>query len=103
MVSRAYRNCEEILKALIGEYGPTAKIGYPLVQKTIKTTVGHDPRTVKNYLKSLVEFNMIIPQGCSLQNMLIDIQEGKRGVFALNWRKVADYKQLTFHEATDER
>lgn len=103
MVSSAYKKCEEILKVLIEEYGPTAKIGYPLVQKAIKTTVGHDPRTIKNYLRSLVEFNMIAPQRSGLENMLQDIQEGKPGVFTLNWRKVADYKQLTFSEVVDEK
>jgi hypothetical protein len=103
MVSRAYRKCEDILKQLISEYGPTAKIGYPLVQKAIKTTVGHDPRTIKNYLRSLVEFNMIVPQRHSLENMLQDIQEEKLHFFTLNWKKVADYKQLTFSEVIDEK
>ena len=103
MVSRAYKKCAEILKQLIGEYGPTAKISYLLVQKAIKTTVGHDPRTIRNYLRSLVEFNMIVPQGHSLENIFEDIQEGKRHIFTLNWKKVADYKQLTFREVIDEK
>lgn len=103
MVSKAYKKCEEILKQLIGEYGPTAKIGYPLVEKAIKTTVGHDPRTLKNYLRSLIEFNMIVPQRHSMENMLQNIQEGKPSIFTLNWRKVADYKQLTFREVIDEK
>jgi len=103
MVSKAYEKCEEILKQLVNEYGPTAKIGLPLVEKAIKTSIGHDPRTIKNYLRSLVEFNMIIPQRHSLQNMLDDIQEKKVHLFTLNWKKVADYKQLTFREVIDEK
>ena len=99
MVSRAYRKCEEILKGLIQEYGPTAQIGYPIITKRIKEIVGHDPRTIKNYMKSLIEFNMILLR----KHRMIAEELYQNHIYGLNWRKVADYKQLTFQEVIDEK
>ena len=101
--SRAYKTCERILKQLIIEYGPTARIGWPLVQKAIKEVAGHDPRTVRNYLESLFQFRMIKPVKGSMNDLLEDIHSGHPSLFELNWVKVADYKQLTMKdvEATE--
>jgi len=96
--SRAYKTCERILKRLIQQYGPTARIGWPLVKKAIKEIAGHDSRTVRNYLESLCEFKMLIPVATSLNDVLQDIQAGHYHSFELNWQKVADYKQLTMKD-----
>jgi hypothetical protein len=101
--SKAYKTCERILKQLIIEYGPTARIGWPLVQRAIKEVAGHDPRTVHNYLESLCQFKMLEPVKGSIHDLLEDIHAGHPSLFELNWVKVADYKQLTMKdvEATD--
>jgi hypothetical protein len=96
--SRAYKTCERILKHLIVEYGPTARIGWPLVQRAIKEVAGHDPRTVRNYLESLCQFRMLKPVKGSINDLVEDISSGHLGLFELNWVKVADYKQLTMKD-----
>jgi len=96
--SKAYETCECILKRLIRQYGPTAQIAWPLVRKVIREIAGHDPRTIKNYLISLCEFNMLIPVANSMKDRLEDIQTGHYSMFKLNWQKVADYRQLTMKD-----
>ena len=100
--SRAYKTCERILKRLIEQYGPTARISWLLVRKAIKEIAGHDSRTVRNYLESLCEFKMLIPTANSLNDVLQDIQAGHYHVFELNWQKVADYRQLTMKDVEVE-
>jgi len=96
--SRAYKTCERILKRLIEQYGPTARISWLLVRKAIKEIAGHDSRTVRNYLESLCEFKMLKPVASSMGDMLQGIREGHPGIFELNWVKVADYRQLTMKD-----
>jgi len=96
--SKAYKTCEVILKRLIQQYGPAARIGWPLIRKVIKEVAGHDSRTVRNYLESLCEFKMLIPTANSLNDVLQDIQAGHFHVFELNWQKIADYRQLTMKD-----
>jgi hypothetical protein len=106
LVSRAYRKCEEILRQLIQEYGPTARVGYPLIEKAIKVTVGHDPRTIQAYSESLVDFGMIKRHNrlplTEHDPVAVGSQVFKMSTFTLNWKMVADYKQLTFSEVRDK-
>jgi hypothetical protein len=87
MVSRAYAKCKRVLKELIKAYGPTARVSARIVERTIKNTVGYDPRTVKNCLQAMIDFNMLIlPQ---------DDKEVQNRMFGFNCEKLDDPEQPT--------
>jgi len=72
---------------LIREYNPFARIGKPLIEKTIIQIAGGDSRTKNRYFE---------------QMKLLDFIREERGeVFSLNWKKV-DYAQTSLHESLIE-
>jgi len=77
--SRTYQTCEHILKELIKQYGPVAKIGWPLLREKIMEWAGGDNRTLHSYRKNLVTLDFI--------------RDEKDDTFTFNIMKV-DYKQL---------
>jgi len=86
--SRTVHTCENILKSLIREYGPVARVGYPLIRNTIIEVAGGDPRTVKRYWDTLLNLKFVL-----------DCHEG--GTYAFNFKKV-DFAQLNLHESLIE-
>lgn len=87
MKSRTVHTCENILKNLIREYGPFARIAQKLVEKAVIVKAGGDPRTVNRYFEQM--------------KLLEFIQDDGRGLFTLNWKKV-DFAQLSLHESLIE-
>jgi hypothetical protein len=83
MKSRTVRTCENILKGLIKEYSPFARVGKPLIEKAIIVEAGGDPRTVNRYFEQL--------------KLLEFIRGESRGLYSLNWKKV-DYAQMSIQE-----
>lgn len=87
--SRTFRTCQNILRALVEEYGPFARVGYPLIRKKIVEVAGGDPRTERRYWQTLIEHNFIF-----------DCREG--GVYSFNWKKVVDSPQLRLPPINDK-
>jgi len=86
MTSRAYRKCQQILKRLIIKCGPTARVGKGAVEKQIEEIVGINQRTKNDYVKAMLDFEMLIPYS--------------KEVYRLNWSKLAkeDMTQLTLQD-----
>jgi hypothetical protein len=63
MKSRTVLACESILRSLIHSYGPTARVGWPVVDKAIILNAGGDTRTLKRFREQLVVLDFLREAG----------------------------------------